>query len=155
MYIISLNARIISFPVISTDEENSVDATADESVNIVSTGSSSFSQNSPLYDSFKILCSQCLQNESIQSAMISSTRENLRTFLNKSFDGQLILIHNENFNTLSDDMVGSLVKLLIDRELEIIFFREKVSAQNPLKNLECVCYRMSFMRLTKNIEIEL
>lgn len=87
-------------------------------------------------DSFEIICSKCNGIDNIHNAMFSRDRENLKSFLESSTEGKILLWHYEKHNRLHDDMMGLLVRLIVNRELDIIFKREKVSLQNPLRKLE-------------------
>ncbi|CAD6226291.1 GSCOCG00011866001-RA-CDS [Cotesia congregata] len=63
--------------------------------------------------------------------------QDLESFLlNCRPDGPVILFHYEHHKSLSDIMLNHLARLVVGREIDMIFQAENVSLSNPLKKLE-------------------
>lgn len=63
-------------------------------------------------------------------------RQDLETFLDKSSDGLSIKLWFEEHKSLTDDLITDLVRLIIEREIWIIFKQNNVSLANPLPKLK-------------------
>jgi len=84
----------------------------------------------------RIVCSKCNEKLANESVQYCSKRVGLQTFLQTSFEGQMILFYYEKHGSLSKLKQDSLCNLLIERELFILLQKENVSLENPLKTVK-------------------
>ena len=87
-------------------------------------------------ETFDIICSKCQRKDSLDSVAFVTNRQPLEVFLNESDAGQTVLIHFKKYESLSDSMLDTLTRLLISREMTIIFKQKKVSLDNPLRHVQ-------------------
>ena len=107
-----------------------------------------------ILSSFDIHCDNCQQSVNSTAANYVPHRQDLLLFLQSSFDGFLVLTAFETLKELPESTQNILCNLIIDREVNIICKREKVSAANPLKKLEYVYQFFLFQFLAFSVAFE-
>ena len=65
-----------------------------------------------------------------------SYRQNMATFLDSNIDGRRLKLWHAKHGHVKEDMIEAMVHLLISREISIIFEKNEVSLDNPLKQLK-------------------
>lgn len=86
--------------------------------------------------SFDTVCNSCLATIYSNDANYVPQREDLRTFLSKSFEGIEILTYYDLHKSLADDLHAPLTQLLMSREFYIMSKMKKFSASNLFKKIE-------------------
>lgn len=100
-----------------------------------------------LNSSFEVICSSCKEKLNPDSVHYVPVRQQLKPWLKSSFEGIEILAEFEKTGHLSSQTESELVKLLIKREMEIVFREKAVWLDNPLKKLKyvfCLCVKKDF-----------
>lgn len=86
---------------------------------------------------FQTLCSRCQKSDPVHQAFYSTNRESIRSYLLSDPEGVLSLAAIESHgDSVHESIKGSIARLLIKRELDIVLRRERVSVQNPLRHFE-------------------
>ncbi|XP_044579171.1 uncharacterized protein LOC123261573 isoform X1 [Cotesia glomerata] len=90
----------------------------------------------PVKNTFQSLCTKCFSTLDSNSINYVPDRQDLKTFLNQSYKGQLILNYYKLHNNLTDTLSNYLAEITFGREINIILKQGKVTLDNPLKKLE-------------------